>query len=153
MIHTLRYEQTLHTSLEEAWDFFSSPRNLPKITPPHLDFNILSPLPEKMYAGMMIEYRVRPLLGIPMRWLTEITHVQPGQFFVDEQRVGPYKMWHHEHHFREVSAREVVMTDIITYQLPLTPWSEIVHPFLVKPQLAAIFGHRERVTAGLFAAG
>ena len=99
-IHVLTRSQIVPASVEECWAFFSDPRNLSKITPPALDFRVLSDLPAKVYPGMMIQYRVRPLLGIPLTWLTEITHVEEPGHFVDEQRVGPYTLWHHEHWFR-----------------------------------------------------
>lgn len=111
MIHVLQSSQTIRTSLDRAWDFFSNPRNLSRITPPALDFTILTALPERIHPGMMIEYRVRPLLGIPVRWLTEITHVETGKLFVDEQRIGLYRIWHHEHHFKPLDAGQIEMTD------------------------------------------
>ena len=151
MIRTLQSSQILRTSLERAWDFFSDPRNLTRITPPELDFTVLTDLPERIHPGMMIEYRVRPLLGFPVRWLTEITHVEPGKFFVDEQRIGPYRIWHHEHHFRQIDASRIEVTDRVTYVLPLSPLGDLVHPFLVRPQLARIFAYREKAVNALFA--
>jgi ligand-binding SRPBCC domain-containing protein len=136
--------------MERAWDFFSDPRNLAKITPPELDFKILTELPDRIHPGMMIEYRVRPLLGIPVRWLTEITHVEPGKYFVDEQRIGPYRIWHHEHHFRQLDDGQIEMTDRVTYVLPFSPLSDLIHPFLVRPQLAKIFAYREKAVNELF---
>jgi ligand-binding SRPBCC domain-containing protein len=149
-IHTLHSTQTIRATPEAAWNFFSNPRNLRCITPPELGFDILSELPERMFAGMMIHYRVRPLLGIPMTWLTEITHVKEGELFVDEQRVGPYSIWHHEHHFRDLGDGRLEMQDRITYRLPFDPISEIIHPILVKPQLDRIFAYREKVVAEMF---
>ena len=99
---------------------------------------------------MMIRYRVRPLLGIPVTWVTEITHVQPRERFVDEQRVGPYRIWHHEHHFRELPGGRIEMTDRITYQLPFGWLSEPVHALVVRRQLAHIFSYREKAVAKLF---
>lgn len=151
MIHVLESSQIIRASLTRAWDFFSDPRNLAKITPPELDFTVLTALPDRIYPGMMIEYRVRPLLGIPARWLTEITHVEPEKFFVDEQRIGPYRIWHHEHHFREVEGGRVELKDRVTYVLPFGPFGNLVHPFLVKPQLAKIFSFREKAVHALFA--
>jgi ligand-binding SRPBCC domain-containing protein len=100
---------------------------------------------------MMIEYRVRPVFGIPAKWLTEITNVEDGRFFVDEQRIGPYKIWHHEHHFRDIGGGQVELTDIVTYVVPFGILGEIVHPFLVEPQLRKIFDFREKAVAALFA--
>ncbi len=130
--------------------FFSNPANLSKITPPNLDFKIIGELPDEIYPGMMIEYRVRPLFGIPLTWVTEITHVEQPRFFVDEQRVGPYKIWHHEHHFEPVGRGRIKMTDLVTYQLPFTPLSEAFHPFLVAPELRKIFDYRERIIPEIF---
>lgn len=152
-IHTLVSRQVIQATREEAWSFFSNPKNLQRITPPEIGFEILSDLPDRMYAGMMIEYRVRPLFGIPLKWLSEITQVKEGELFIDEQRVGPYALWHHEHHFIDLGNGELEMLDRITYTLPLSPFSEIVHPFLVKPQLDRIFAHREKVVAELFGKG
>ena len=100
----------------------------------------------------MIEYRVRPLLGIPVRWLTEITHVETGKLFVDEQRIGLYRIWHHEHHFTPLDAGQIEMTDRVTYVLPFGPLGDLVHPFLVQPQLAKIFAFREKAVNELFGA-
>ncbi|HPI73016.1 MAG TPA: SRPBCC family protein, partial [bacterium] len=99
MIHTLRRQQVVRASLEEVWDFFSTPRNLDALTPDELSFRIVGEIAETMYEGQIIEYRVRFIKGIWSRWVTEITHVRDKSFFVDEQRLGPYKLWHHEHHF------------------------------------------------------
>ena len=150
MIHVLESSQIIRATIERAWDFFSDPRNLAKITPPELDFTILTALPARVHPGMMIEYRVRPLLGIPVRWLTEITHVESGKFFVDEQRIGPYRIWHHEHRFKELDGGRIEMTDRVTYVLPFSPLSDVIHPFLVKPQLAKIFAFREKAVSEIF---
>lgn len=151
-IHTLHTKQIIRATAEQAWDFFSDPRNLAKITPPDMGFIVKSELPPRIHAGMMIEYRVSPLLGIPMTWLTEITQVREGVYFVDEQRVGPYAIWHHEHHFRDLGDGRIEMQDKVTYTLPLSPFSEVVHPFLVKPQLDKIFAFREKRVTELFGA-
>lgn len=150
MIHVLETSQIICATISHAWDFFSDPRNLAKITPPELDFTVLSALPERVYPGMMIEYRVRPLLGIPARWLTEITHVEPEKFFVDEQRIGPYRIWHHEHHFKQLDGERIEVRDRVTYVLPFSPFGDLVHPFLVKPQLMKIFAYREKAVNKLF---
>lgn len=112
-MYQLRRKQLVKTDIATCWDFFSSPANLSKITPAYMGFDVRSEVPERMYEGLMIEYRVRPLLGIPMKWVTEITHVKDYQFFVDEQRIGPYKLWHHEHHFME-TPDGIEMTDIVS---------------------------------------
>ncbi len=138
-------EQKLHASTEDLWDFISSPRNLKEITPPHMGFDITSPnLPEKMYPGMVISYKVRPLLGIKTDWVTEITHVQEGRYFVDEQRIGPYTLWHHEH-FLEPTEDGVLMKDIITYQPPFGILGALANSLFIKKQLNVIFDYRRRV--------
>lgn len=142
-IHRLHSTQTIAATLEECWAFFSDPRNLSTITPRELDFRVLSPLPPKIYEGMMIEYRVRPLFGIPVTWLTEITHVRELQSFVDEQRVGPYAVWHHEHSFREIEPGRVEIADLVHYVPPFGPLGECAHPFLIAPALEKIFAFRE----------
>ena len=150
MVRVLATTQIIPGTLERVWDFFSDPRNLSQITPPQLDFTVLTELPDRIYPGMMIEYRVRPLFGIPATWLTEITHVEPGKFFVDEQRIGPYRMWHHEHHFTALEDGKVEVRDRVTYVLPLGWLGELAHPFLVKPQLERIFAYREKAVGELF---
>jgi ligand-binding SRPBCC domain-containing protein len=152
LIHVLETSQILHTTIERAWNFFSDARNLALITPPELDFTILGTLPERVHAGMMIEYRVRPVLGISLRWLTEITHVESEKLFVDEQRIGPYRIWHHEHHFAQLDGERVEVRDRVTYVLPFGPLGDLVHPWLVKPQLAKIFSYREKTIGSIFAA-
>ncbi len=99
----------------------------------------------------MIEYRVRPLFGLPTPWLTEITHVERLKSFIDEQRIGPYQIWHHEHRFEDLGDGRIQMHDTVTYVLPFSPWGEWAHPILVKPQLNKIFSHREKVVGELFA--
>lgn len=150
MIHLLQKRQIVPVDVLTCWKFFSNPHNLAKITPPDLGFQVLSELPDEIHEGMMIEYRVRPLLGIPMTWLTEITHVRGPNYFVDEQRVGPYALWHHEHEFVETGDGQTALIDRIHYVLPFSPLSEIVHPLLVAPQLKAIFDHRVQAVEKLF---
>lgn len=151
-IHTLRRQTHLNLSPEEAWAFFSDPGNLSKITPPSLGFQVISQVPPRIYPGLMIEYRVRPFLGIPATWLTEITHVTDGRMFVDEQRVGPYRLWHHEHHFEPAAGGGVLMSDIVTYALPFGFLGNLVHPWMVAPQLKRIFAYRQEVIDRLFPA-
>lgn len=140
-IYKLERHQFVPIAIDQAWDFFSSPRNLKKITPDYLGFEITSDLQEKMYAGMIITYLVKPILGIPLRWMTEIKQVQEPNFFVDEQRVGPYKIWHHEHHFSEVDGG-VDMKDIVHYAMPLGIIGRMAHAIQVKKQLNDIFNYR-----------
>jgi ligand-binding SRPBCC domain-containing protein len=150
-VHTLHTTQTIRATRQEAWDFFSNPRNLARITPPELGFEILTPdLPPRMRQGMLITYRVRPLLRLPMTWLSEITLVEEGQRFIDEQRIGPYALWHHEHEFHDLGDGRIQMTDKATYVLPFAPLGDLAHPWLVRPQLQRIFAHREQAVRELF---
>ena len=149
-IHTLKREQVIHATLDEAWRFFSSPRNLAKITPPSLDFQVISEAPEQMHEGLLIEYRVRPLFGIPVQWVTEITCVDEPRCFADEQKRGPYRMWRHVHHFEELEDGRVRMLDGVTYALPLGWLSAPVHRWIVRPQLRRIFDYRQERVRELF---
>ena len=139
----LREVQRLPISLPEAWSFFSDPRNLPRITPPSLGLEVTSDLPGVMYPGMIITYRVRPIPWISVGWVTEITHVREPVLFVDEQRFGPYRFWHHEHHFREVEGG-VEMEDIVHYALPFGTIGRVFGGPLVRRRLEQIFSFRRR---------
>jgi ligand-binding SRPBCC domain-containing protein len=149
-VYSIKTVQHLPWSMEETWDFFSSPKNLSKITPQKLGFEIVSKHHgEKMYPGQIIEYKVNPVLGIPLYWMTEITHVEEGKFFVDEQRFGPYSMWHHQHHFKKVEGG-VEMTDIVHYKLPLGFLGDIAQVLFVKKQLKEIFDYRFKAVEEMF---
>lgn len=148
-MYQLKRIQNLPISIEKAWDFFSSPKNLATITPDELGFEIKSELPEKMYPGMFIKYTVKPLLGIRMTWVTEITQVNEPHFFIDEQRVGPYAIWHHQHFFKAIPGG-VEMTDIVDYQLPLAPLGNFMHPLIIKGKLKQIFDYRNDKMVELF---
>lgn len=143
-LHRLKTLQRLPIRIEEAWSFFSDPQNLRAITPPWLDFQVTSDMPERMHAGMIVSYTVRPMLKIPVRWVTEITHVNEPHFFVDEQRFGPYRLWHHQHHFRPI-AGGVEMEDLVHYVLPFGPLGSLVHAVQVRKQLKEIFDYRYQV--------
>jgi ligand-binding SRPBCC domain-containing protein len=148
-IYTLEFQQFVKISLSEAWDFFSSPGNLAKITPPHMGFNITSGKAGKMYPGQIITYKVSPFPGFTTNWVTEITHVSDQSFFVDEQRFGPYKMWHHEHHF-ELQNDGVLMTDRVSYKLPFGFLGRIAHAIFVRKQVMKIFYYREVCLENMF---
>ena len=141
--YQFKAEQQIPATLEETWDFISSPKNLKTITPDYMGFDIISEsLPEKMYPGMIIEYRVSPLLGIKTRWVTEITHVKNREYFVDEQRVGPYKIWHHQHHI-ESNKEGVLMKDIVSYQPPFGFIGSIANSLIIRNKLNEIFDYRK----------
>jgi ligand-binding SRPBCC domain-containing protein len=149
-VYSLKFIQQIPVSLDAAWEFFSNPANLKEITPTHLDFRIISKHHgEKMYEGQLIEYTVKPLLGIPLYWMTEITHIKDREYFIDEQRFGPYSFWHHQHHFRE-AGNGVEMTDIVHYKLPLWFLGDIANSLMVKKQLGEIFRFRFEVVEKRF---
>lgn len=143
-IYQLKTTQNLPVSLDTAWNFFSNPKNLAKITPSWLNFRIKSELPEKMRQGMIIVYTVRPAMNIPVTWVTEITHLNEPFYFVDEQRFGPYKMWHHEHIFREVDDG-IIMEDIVSYALPFGFLGRIANWFFVRKKVQEIFKYRSAI--------
>jgi ligand-binding SRPBCC domain-containing protein len=148
-LHRLSSEQFLPIPLEEAWAFFSSPVNLERITPPWLNLKPTCPLPGEMHPGMIVTYAVAPLPGVRVNWVTEITHVVPGSLFVDEQRAGPYRFWHHQHHFRAVPGG-TLMTDIVHYALPFGLAGDALGSAMVKRRVRGIFDYREEVLARLF---
>lgn len=148
-MHQLRFTQTLPIDIETAWRFFSDPSKLKEITPADMGFIITSEMPEKMYAGLIVSYIVSPVLRIPMTWVTEITHVKHLEYFVDEQRLGPYQIWHHEHHFKEVEGG-VEMIDILSYRVPFGFIGKIANFLFVKSKILDIFSFRERKLNNFF---
>jgi ligand-binding SRPBCC domain-containing protein len=149
--YTLKLKQNIPVSLDKAWDFFSSPLNLEKITPKEMKFVVTSDYTSdtKVYAGMIITYKVSPLLGIKLNWMTEITHVQDHQYFVDEQRFGPYALWHHQHHFKQITGG-VEMTDILNYAIPYGIIGRLSNRLLVGKQIKNIFDYRVKAIEELF---
>ena len=136
-------EQKINASKEEIWDFISSPANLKKITPAYMGFDILSKnTADKMYEGMLISYIVKPMLSIKTKWVTEITHIKEGHFFIDEQRMGPYNMWHHQHFIEEIP-NGVLMKDIVSYIPPFGFLGAIANQLIIKNKLEQIFAFRK----------
>jgi len=148
-IYTLHKKQNLPKSVEQAWQFLSDPKNLKTITPDYMGFNILSGADRPMFAGQIIQYIVTPVLGINTKWVTEITHVIDKHYFVDEQRFGPYALWHHKHFIKEIDGG-VEMEDIIDYKVPFGILGQLVHPIIVKPKLEEIFNYRTKKLEELF---
>lgn len=149
-IYQYTAEQFLPISIRKAWDFFSSPKNLSVITPPEMDFKILTQLDDKeIYDGMLIDYTVKPLLGVPMHWQTKIINVKPLEVFADTQLKGPYKLWHHTHTFVEKDGG-VLMKDIVRYELPFGVLGDWVHSLIVRKKIASIFAYRKQVLEKLF---
>lgn len=149
MVSTLVREQFIPARPDVVWDFFATPRNLDALTPPDLKFRIRSALPERMYAGQLIEYRISPLPGLWLGWLTEIRHVREGRYFVDEQRFGPYRFWYHEHHFEAVESG-VRMTDRVTYSVAWGWLGTLLDRAWVRRRLEQIFDFRAQRVAELF---
>lgn len=141
-IHRLEITQKLHVSLEEAWNFFSNPKNLDLITPENMSFEIISGAESKAYAGQIITYKIRPLFNITMNWVTEITQCVDHKYFIDEQRFGPYTFWHHQHHFEEVEDG-VLMKDILHYALPIGLIGEIMGKLFIHKKVHNIFNYRK----------
>ncbi len=142
-------EQFLPISLDTAWSFFSNPANLNEITPEDMVFKITSTPPSIMYEGLFITYKIKPILNLEFDWCTEITHIKDKQFFVDEQRKGPYNIWHHEHHFKEVNGG-VLMTDILHYDIGKGPFGWIAGKLFVHKRVNEIFTYRQEKLKDLF---
>jgi len=143
------FKQFVPGSLDMVWDFFSSPANLSKITPSEMGFTITSPIQPEMYAGMFITYKVSPVVGLKLNWVTEITQIHGHNFFIDEQRRGPYSIWHHEHHFKEVNGG-VEMHDILYYCIPFGFLGSIADRLFVRNKVKGIFEFREKRVKELF---
>ncbi len=143
-IHKLEATQSLPIDIQAAWEFFSNPANLNAITPPRLGFQMTSKAPTQMYPGLFLTYRVRPLFNVPLDWVTEITQVEAPLRFIDEQRSGPYRIWHHEHHFREVPGG-VEMRDVVYYSIGFGPIGDLIARTVVRKRVHEIFRYRKRV--------
>ena len=149
-IYQFAEEQKIPANIDAVWDFVASPHNLKHITPAYMRFEITSKnLPQAMYPGMIISYKVSPILGIKMTWVTEITHVKDKVYFVDEQRMGPYAIWHHEHHLSAIEGG-TLMSDIITYAPPLGILGAIANWLFIKKQLREIFDYRKAAVIKIF---
>lgn len=148
-IYRLSCAQIVPADLDRVWEFFATPRNLNKLTPPEMHFDILFGADEPMYPGQLIEYRIRLVPGVVIHWLTEITHVEPKRRFIDEQRFGPYAFWYHEHRFVP-TPEGTWIEDHVTYALPLGIFGEIAHALWVRRQLEYIFDFRHRAIEEIF---
>ncbi len=149
-IYSFKKVQLIPSSIDIVWNYFATPVNLIHITPKEMDFKLKSEFTsEKMYAGQLIEYTVKPLLGIPLYWMTEITHLEENKYFADEQRYGPYSLWHHEHHFKEVPGG-VEMTDLVYYKIPYWFIGDIANALIVKKKLRKLFDYRYNRIQSIF---
>jgi ligand-binding SRPBCC domain-containing protein len=149
MIHYLHREQVIPAPLGEVWDYFCDPRNLNEITPPYMNFEIVQGGDEAMYEGQIIEYRVEFIRGVRSLWLTEIAHVREREYFVDEQRIGPYRFWYHEHIFEKVP-NGTKMTDHVTYAIPFEILGDFLNALWISKRLKNIFDFRKRKIVELF---
>ena len=149
-IYTLEASQELDISLSLAWNYFSSPNNLANITPPKMGFNITSKVDKSVYQGQIISYKVSPISFIKINWVTEITAVKEQEYFIDEQRLGPYSMWHHEHFFERIDDQNCKISDKITYKIPLGFIGKLMHRLFIKKQLKTIFEYRHSQIEKLF---
>ncbi|MCX7832728.1 MAG: SRPBCC family protein [Ignavibacteria bacterium] len=147
---TLIWEQKINTTKEKLWDFIATPRNLKIITPEYMGFNIITKdLPEKMYQGLIIAYKVKPLIGIELTWVSEITHINEFNYFIDEQKIGPYKFWHHTHIIEQIS-EGILMKDILNYKPPLSFLGSIANELIIKKKLDEIFAYRRKKIEEIF---
>ncbi len=142
-LYQLHSKQAFPISKQKAWEFLSNPANLKVITPDHMGFHILSGADRPMFSGQIIQYKVTPFPGYTTKWVTEITHVKEGDYFVDEQRFGPYALWHHKHFIKDIDGG-IEMEDIIDYKIPFGLLGQLAHPIIVKKQLKQIFSYREQ---------
>ena len=149
MLYSIKSSQKLPVSLKDAWNFFSDPKNLNTITPDDMNFKTLSGDEKSMFQGQIIHYKITPFPFITIEWVTEITHVEALSFFVDEQRFGPYKFWHHKHFFKQIE-NGVLMEDVVHYKVPFGILGRIFHPILIKPKLDEIFAFRKQKLIELF---
>jgi ligand-binding SRPBCC domain-containing protein len=149
--YLIKTEQKMPISLDSAWDFFSSPLNLAKITPQKMSFVVTSNYngDRKIYPGMIITYNISPLLGIKINWMTEIIQAKDGEYFVDEQRFGPFALWHHQHHFKAIPGG-VLMTDILNYAIPYGIFGRLANTLFVENDVKGIFEYRTKAIEDLF---
>jgi ligand-binding SRPBCC domain-containing protein len=151
-VYQIYREQKLPADMKTVWDFISDPRNLKQITPEYMGFDIVTEkLPGKIYPGMILTYTVRPVFRVSMNWVTEITHVADEQYFVDEQRVGPYRLWHHQHSIRPATDG-VWMTDLVTYRPPLGFLGALANRLVIRKRLKEIFSYRQSKLIEIFGA-
>lgn len=148
--HTIKTVQQIPATLTQVWNFFSDPANLQRITPSSMGFEVISKHHgQKVYPGQIIEYKVKPLLGISLYWMTEITQVMDKEYFLDQQRFGPYRFWHHQHHFKQIEGG-VEMTDIVHYKIRFGILGEIINTMIVRKKLKEVFEYRIQMVEEIF---
>ena len=143
-MYTLHKEIEVGEPVDKVWEFISHPQNLDRITPDDMEFRIVSDVPDRMFNGLLVEYRVRiPLMGWQV-WVSELKHIEPERYFVDEQKIGPYRFWYHEHRI-ESSGGKVKVIDHVSYEVPFGLFGRIAHSLFIRPTLERIFQHREKM--------
>ncbi len=148
-LYQLNASQALPIDTTTAWNFLSNPGNLKVITPEHMGFHILSGAERPMFEGQIIQYKVSPFPGFTTKWVSEISSVKEGEYFVDKQLFGPYSLWHHKHFITKIEGG-VLMEDCIDYKIPFGIFGRLAHPLIVRNQLKQIFSFREQKLHELF---
>tara|TARA_B110000444_G_scaffold244587_1_gene264189 strand:- start:563 stop:1060 length:498 start_codon:yes stop_codon:yes gene_type:complete len=149
-LFTLYAKQTVETKVDVLWDFFKKPSNLNKLTPQDVHFKIKSGKSDDFYEGKIISYKIQPFKLIALNWVTEISHVKEGSYFIDNQVSGPYKMWHHEHRFKSNTDGTTEIIDKVKYKVPFYILGRLMHKILIKRKLLEIFTFRQKQINDLF---
>ena len=149
-LYTLYAKQIVDKEIDFLWDFFSKPSNLNKLTPEDVQFKIISGKSDDFYAGKIISYKIKPFKLVTLNWITEISQVKEGSYFIDNQISGPYKMWHHEHHFKSNNDGTTEIIDKVKYKLPFYILGRISHKIFIKRKLIKIFNFRQKKINELF---
>jgi|TARA_B110000908_G_scaffold45324_1_gene55172 ligand-binding SRPBCC domain-containing protein len=149
-LYSLYAKQIVDKEIDFLWDFFSKPSNLNKLTPEDVEFKIISGKSDDFYAGKIISYKIKPFKLVTLNWITEISQVKEGSYFIDNQISGPYKMWHHEHHFKSNNDGTTEIIDKVKYKLPFYILGRISHKIFIKRKLIKIFNFRQKKINELF---
>ncbi len=148
-MYSILYRQIIPRPIEQTWDFFSNPANLKLLTPAGMKFELMNESIDEMYEGIVLGYTLAPLAGIKLSWYSEITKIEAKKYFIDQQLKGPFKIWHHQHHFRETDSGTEV-TDLVHYELPLGFIGKLFHPLFVERRVKDMFEYRYQKARELF---
>tara|TARA_B110000263_G_scaffold195326_1_gene173683 strand:- start:81 stop:578 length:498 start_codon:yes stop_codon:yes gene_type:complete len=149
-LYTLYAKQTVAKEIDLLWDFFRKPRNLNKLTPEDVQFKIISGESDDFYEGKIISYKIKPFKLVALNWVTEISQVKEGSYFIDNQIFGPYKMWHHEHHFKRNDNGTTEIIDKVKYKVPFYILGRLIHKIFIRRKLFKIFMFRQKKINELF---
>ena len=149
-LYTLYAKQTVNKEVGVLWDFFRKPRNLNKLTPEDVHFEIKSGKSDDFYEGKIISYKIKPFKLLALNWVTEISQVKEGSYFIDNQVSGPYKMWHHEHHFKSNADGTTEIIDKVKYKVPFYILGRLMHKVFIRNKLLSIFNFRQKKINDLF---